>query len=75
VAIKNGAYIDLSKVNVTAAKANSIGITDETTGITSVSTDKATSASDAIYTLSGMRVSNSQQKGILIKNGKKYMNK
>lgn len=75
VAIKNGAYIDLSKVSVTAAKANSIGITDETTGITSVSTDKATSASDAIYTLSGMRVSNSQQKGILIKNGKKYMNK
>ena len=44
----------------------------ETTGIESIFGDEVTSDSDAIYNLQGVRV-NKAEKGVFIKNGKKYV--
>lgn len=74
VSITNGAYIDLSNVKETAAaKGTSLDVSEGTTGISAVSTENTNNSNNAIYNLSGIRVSNDQQKGIYIKNGIKYI--
>ena len=69
----NRAYIDLSKVDeVSEAKGRILFADgyDEATGIKGVATDAADNA--AIYNVAGQRV-NAAYKGIVIKNGKKYI--
>ena len=69
------AYIDLSKVDeVSEAKGRILFADgyDEATGIKGIATDAADDA--AIYNVAGQRV-NAAYKGIVIKNGKKYLNK
>jgi len=67
------AYIDLSKVSeVSEAKGRILFADgyDEATGIKSIATDAAENG--AIYNVAGQRV-NAAYKGIVIKNGKKYI--
>lgn len=69
----NRAYLDLSKVGEVpedvAAKCITMSIEGKTTGITTLKTE---ANDDAVYNLNGVRVSN-PQKGIYIKNGKKFI--
>lgn len=67
------AYIDLDEVDVaTSRSAFFLGSDDnETTGIENVQTEKS---QNAVYNLNGQRVKDGQ-KGLLIVNGKKVMNK
>lgn len=75
VALTNGAYIDLGQLTKVAgsAKGFSIELGDGTTGISDINKDNTTSKDNAIYTITGVKVSNDQQRGIYIKNGKKYI--
>ena len=75
VALTNGAYIDLNQLTIVAgsAKGFSIELGDGTTGISDINKDNTTSKDNAIYTITGVKVSNDQQRGIYIKNGKKYI--
>src|SRR5574344_1513978 len=73
VAVKNGAYIDMGQISLSSANGIAIDIAGDNTGISSVNTDNATNNDNSIYTISGAKVSNDQQRGIYIKNGKKYI--
>lgn len=70
------AYLDMSKVEEYTAEGASAkgfivaGVEGETTGINSAKAEQT--ESDVIYNLNGARVSN-PQKGIYIKNGKKFV--
>ena len=61
-------YIDMG----TGIAVNSFGIADDATAIKNVTVEAAENA--AIYNVAGQRV-NATYKGIVIKNGKKYLNK
>lgn len=62
-------------IPATATAKSFIGFGDgSTTGINSISVDKAQTSDSAIYNLAGQRVSNSY-KGIIIQNGHKFINK
>ncbi len=76
VAFTNGAhkaYLKVSKNQANGAKFFSLGGNGETTGIDAIESEKA-NANAPIFNLSGQRVDNSY-KGIVIKNGKKFMKK
>ena len=67
----NKAYLLVSEVN--AAKGVKIAFGGETTGISEINST-ADKANEAVYDLTGRRVS-ADAKGLLIKNGKKFINK
>ncbi len=67
----NKAYLLVSEVN--AAKGVKIAFGGETTGISEIDST-ANEANEAVYDLTGRRVS-ADAKGLLIKNGKKFINK
>ena len=67
------AYLVVLKSQAKAAKFFSLGGNGETTGIDAIESEKA-SANAPVFNLSGQRVDNSY-KGIVIKNGKKFMKK
>ena len=76
VAFTNGAhkaYLKVSENQANGAKFFSLGGNGETTGIDAIESEKA-NANAPIFNLSGQRVDNSY-KGIVIKNGKKFMKK
>ena len=73
------AYLNLDNITTTTAKAGWIKMSlltdgsDGSTGIREIATEEESATEDdVIYNLSGMRVTN-PQKGIYIKNGKKYI--
>ncbi len=79
-AIDGSAFV--SKANkawlaVPAGQSNALSIKfkdkDETTGITSVETEVDATTVSGIYTLQGVRVSDMNQKGVYIVNGKKVL--
>ena len=65
------AYLRVAKSNTNPAKLN-IMLDDETTGIQSLS--NPTIENSAVYNIAGQRV-NASHKGIVIVNGKQYLNK
>ena len=74
--VKAGVIIPAGKayLETTAASKLAISFGSETTGISKVVTEQPASENSAMYNLAGQRVSNSY-KGIVIRNGKKFINK
>lgn len=74
--VKAGVIIPAGKayLEITAGSKLAINFGGETTGISKVATELTASENSAMYNLAGQRVSNSY-KGIVIKNGKKFINK
>ena len=71
---KSTLYVTITSNDLKTSNCYEVAITDKTaTGIYNVKTDSSATAS-TLYNLAGQQVSNSY-KGIVIKNGKKYMNK
>lgn len=69
-------YIDISKVTTTASArgANFIGFEDEQATNINLSTNDILNSDATMYNLAGQRVSENY-KGIVVKNGKKFINK
>lgn len=74
--VKAGVTIPAGKayLETTADSKLAINFGGETTGISKVATELTASENSAMYNLAGQRVSNSY-KGIVIRNGKKFINK
>lgn len=74
--VKAGVTIPAGKayLETTAGSKLAINFGGETTGISKVATEQTAPENTAMYNLAGQRVSNSY-KGIVIKNGKKFINK
>lgn len=74
--VKAGVTIPAGKayLETTAGSKLAINFGGETTGISKVATEQTAPENSAMYNLAGQRVSNSY-KGIVIKNGKKFINK
>ena len=74
--VEAGVVIPAGKayLETTAASKLAISFGSETTGISKVVTEQPASKNSAMYNLAGQRVSNSY-KGIVIRNGKKFINK
>ena len=74
--VKAGVIIPAGKayLEITAGSKLAINFGGETTGISKVATELTASENSAMYNLAGQRVSNSY-KGIVIRNGKKFINK
>lgn len=74
--VKAGVTIPAGKayLEITAGSKLAINFGGETTGISKVATEQTAPENSAMYNLAGQRVSNSY-KGIVIKNGKKFINK
>ena len=74
--VKAGVIIPAGKayLETTAGSKLAINFGGETTGISKVATELTAPENSAMYNLAGQRVSNSY-KGIVIKNGKKFINK
>ena len=74
--VKAGVTIPAGKayLEITAGSKLAINFGGETTGISKVATEQTASENSAMYNLAGQRVSNSY-KGIVIRNGKKFINK
>ena len=66
------AYLPVENYDETAAEAGLRIVFDDATAIDNVEVQQETE-DDAIYTLSGVRVTNPTQKGIYIRNGKKVI--
>lgn len=74
--VKAGVTIPAGKayLEITAGSKLAINFGGETTGINKVATEQTAPENSAMYNLAGQRVSNSY-KGIVIRNGKKFINK
>lgn len=74
--VKAGVTIPAGKayLETTAGSKLAINFGGETTGISKVATEQTAPENTAMYNLAGQRVSNSY-KGIVIRNGKKFINK
>ena len=74
--VKAGVIIPAGKayLEITAGSKLAINFGGETTGISKVATEQTAPENSAMYNLAGQRVSNSY-KGIVIRNGKKFINK
>ena len=74
--VKAGVTIPAGKayLEITAGSKLAINFGGETTGISKVATEQTAPENSAMYNLAGQRVSNSY-KGIVIRNGKKFINK
>lgn len=74
--VKAGVIIPAGKayLEITAGSKLAINFGGETTGISKVATEQTAPENTAMYNLAGQRVSNSY-KGIVIRNGKKFINK
>ena len=74
--VKAGVIIPAGKayLETTAGSKLAINFGGETTGISKVATELTAPENSAMYNLAGQRVSNSY-KGIVIRNGKKFINK
>lgn len=74
--VKAGVTIPAGKayLETTAGSKLAINFGGETTGISKVATEQTVPENTAMYNLAGQRVSNSY-KGIVIRNGKKFINK
>ena len=74
--VKAGVTIPAGKayLETTAGSKLAINFGGETTGISKVATELTAPENSAMYNLAGQRVSNSY-KGIVIRNGKKFINK
>lgn len=74
--VKAGVTIPAGKayLEITAGSKLAINFGGETTGISKVATEQTAPENTAMYNLAGQRVSNSY-KGIVIRNGKKFINK
>lgn len=74
--VEAGVVIPAGKAYLETAAASKLAISfgSETTGISKIATEQPASENSAMYNLAGQRVSNSY-KGIVIRNGKKFINK
>lgn len=66
------AYLPVENYQASAEAGLRITFDDDMTGISNVETQVAKD-DDAIYTLSGIRIDNPTQKGVYIRNGKKFI--